>query len=172
MAESSSHPSESASASQSGQDDAPEEGTFKARLKRKKLFLVLSATALGGLLLGVGGMTLIAYLHASKEAHAPTAVATPEPDAKQEALTNELAELKAKNEKLEEQLSLSQSGTQATQVSSLVHDDASLPVVPPIRPAGAQSKEKVTADCTVPDQTEKLSEKLKSCIEGFNSSTH
>ena len=173
MAESSSKSPETASASESGKEGEPSEGWFKSRLREKKLPLVLSTAALGGVILGVSAMVLIKYLQpAPKEVPTPPAIVTPEPDPKQEALANEVAELKAKNEKLEEELHVSQAAMQDT---LLPHADVTPPVpAPPVihgHSAGAKSKEKVTADCTVPDQTEKLSDKLKSCIEGFNAST-
>lgn len=155
---------------------APDESKIKSRFRQKKLLVVLGTAALGGMLLGVAGMTLIAYLQpAAKEHPAPPVIVAPEPDPKQEALVEELKELKAKNEKLEEQLRLL-----PPVVPASAHDPVPLPALSVPEPAPAPAvirsrpaneKEKVTADCTVPDKDAKLSEKLKSCIEGFNAST-
>ena len=154
--------------------DAPAGSSFMDRLRQNKLLWVLSAAVLGGLLLGVGGMTLIAYMQpATKESHAPPAIVTPEPDPKQEALAKELEELKLKNEKLEEQLQVSRSGVEGAASAHADPLPAATPGadIPHNRSAGAKTKEKVTADCTVPDKTANLGEKLKSCIEGFNDNT-
>jgi len=141
----------------------------EATAKQKKLLVGLGTTALGGALLGVAGMALIAYMKPAAEEHpAPPVIVAPVPDPKQEALVEELNALKARNEKLEEQLKLS---PPVASVSALeaVSPPAPGPVIPHNRAADA--KEKVTADCTVPDKTGKLSEKLKSCIENFNTDT-
>ena len=169
-----------AGASALDHDGVPEKGASRSRFKQKKLLAVLGAAALGGVLLGVGGMVLTAYLQpAAKEPHALPVIAAPTPDPKQGALVTELQELKAKNEKLEEQLKQS---SQTAPISALALDAAPLPAsIPPSVPAPAptilhgrsagKDKEKITADCTVPDSEKKISDKLKSCIEDFNANT-
>lgn len=139
----------------------------EAAVKQKKLLVVLGATALGGALFGIGIMALIAYMKpAAEERHAPPVAAAPDP--RQEALVEELNTLKAQNEKLEEQLKLSQ--VAPVSAPDAVSPPAPVPA-PILRNRPADAREKVTADCTVPDKTGKLSEKLKSCIEDFNTST-
>jgi hypothetical protein len=162
--------------SASEQDGAPDENSFKSRFRRNKLLVVLSAAALGGVILGVGGMTVIAYLQPAAKEYPPppTITAPPVPDAKHEALVEELNELKTKNEKLEEQL---KQVPPAPEVAPLpapatVSEPAPIPIPVIVRSHSASDKDKVTADCTVPDKDQKLGEKLKSCIEGFNASTH
>lgn len=170
------------------QDETPGENGMKSHFRQKKLLVVLGTTALAGMLLGVGGMTLIAYLQpTAKENQAPPSVRAPVPDAKQAALVEELKELKAKNEKLEEQMKLPAQPTPASapDAVSLPAQDAVSAIAPVAAPMPAptiiyrnrptragRGKEKVTEDCTVPDKDEKLGDKLKSCIEGFNASTH
>lgn len=165
----------------------PDEGAVESRFKQKKLLVVLGATAFAGLLLGVGSMLLLNYLQpASPEHRAPPPVTAPVPDRQREVLADELKELRAKNEKLEEQLKLA---AQPAPVSAPAHDAAPLPtptaapemapVAEPVpsrpishhRSTRASRQEKVTADCTVPDKDARLGEKLKSCIEDFNAST-
>ena len=151
----------------------PDETTAEARFKQKKLLVVLGATALGGALLGIAGMALIAYMKPAAEEHpAPPVIVAPAPDPKQEALVEELNALKTKNEKLEEQLKLSQSIAPVS-APDAVSFPTPVPAPDPIirHNRSADAREKVTADCTVPDKTSKLSEKLKSCIEDFNTST-
>lgn len=182
------NPPETADVPAPDEDEAPGENGIKTRFRQKKLLVVLGTTTLGGVLLGVGGMTLIAYLQPTANEHqAPPAIAAPARAPEQVALVEELKELKAKNEKLEEQLKLP---AQLAPASAPVHDVVSLPAqdavsapAPVAAPAPAPtiiyrnratragSKEKVAEDCTVPDKDEKLGEKIKSCIESFNAST-
>lgn len=159
--------------------------------RRKKMLVILGVAVLGGTILGVASTLMISSL---KPGSAPQASPpAPRQDRQQDALIQELRaknqaleaqarqavqvrppevhlkqpehavprddseqvkELKAKNEKLEEQLRLSQ------QVAPL----------PPVR-HGKVSSAKVAEDCTITDKTEKLGEKLKSCVDGFNSTT-
>jgi hypothetical protein len=182
------HPPETAEVPAPDQDEALGASGIKSRFRQQKLLVVLGTTTLGGVLLGVGGMTLIAYLQpTAKEHQAPPAIIAPARAPEQTALVEELKELKAKNEKLEEQLKLP---AQLAPTSAPMHDAVALPAqdavsavapvaapapVPTViyrnRPTRAGGKEKVTEDCTVPDKDEKLGEKLKACIEGFNTST-
>lgn len=164
-----------------GDESAPPRAKFNF-----KMLAVMAVAIIGGALLGGGAvMGLLSFLqpaphepssapviaekHAepthAEPAHADTPHADPthtEPaqDPKQVALKTELEEFKAKNEKLEEQLKQLSQTAPAAPAPTIIHSK---------RSAG---KTKIAADCTVPVKGEKLSDKLKSCIEDFNSSTN
>jgi len=164
--------------------------------RRNKMLIILGVAVLGGTILGVASTLLISSLKPNPTL--PSSAPAPRQDRQQDALIQELKaknqaletqarqalqvpapetqtkqpqhaapyddsaqlkELKAKNEKLEEQLKLSQKGVPTARYEA-----------PPVL-RGKASGEKIAEDCTITDKTEKLGEKLKSCVDGFNSST-
>ncbi len=173
-----------------------EKAAIRSLGRRAKMMIILGVVAVGGTVLGVAGTLLIASLKSDPATH--TSAPAPRHDTQQDALIQELRaknqaletqvkqtehappaavqakqpefaathddseqikELKAKNEKLEEQLKISQ------QAAPPVRSEAP----PPLR--GKAAGAKVAEDCTITDKTEKLGERLKSCVEGFNSAT-
>lgn len=159
------------------QGDEPGEEFPPPRAKfNKKMLVVMLAALIGGALLGVGVvMGLLSFMQPAPQephstpsiaeqhaepSHAEPTHAEPTQDHKQVALKTELEEIKAKNEKLEEQLKQLSQTAPAAPAPTIIHSK---------RSAG---KTKIAADCTVPVKGEKLSDRLKSCIEDFNSSTN
>jgi len=176
--------------------EASEAAATRSLGRRNKMLIILGVAVLGGTIIGVASTLLISSLKPNPTL--PSSAPAPRQDRQQEILIQELKaknqaletqakqvlhippseaqtkqpehaaphddseqlkELKAKNEKLEEQLKLSQKA------------------VPPLRNEappvlhGKASGAKVAEDCTITDKTEKLGERLKSCVEGFNSAT-
>lgn len=176
--------------------EASEAATPQRAGRRNKMLIILGVAVLGGTIVGVAGTLLISSLKPNPTL--PSSAPAPRQDRQQEILIQELKaknraletqakqavqvpspqvqtkqpehvasrddseqlkELRAKNEKLEEQLKLSQKVAPAARYEA-----------PPVL-RGKASGEKIAEDCTITDKTEKLGEKLKSCVEGFNSAT-
>jgi hypothetical protein len=157
---------------------APDEETdavaIKPNSRRRKMLIILGIAVLGGVILGASSAVLLSYLKPGPREPANAHIA----DHRQDAL---IEELKTKNQQLEtrikqsdhaaphgdnEQTNKPEEAFKPPQPATQVRNEIAPPVV-----HGKFSGTKVAEDCTVTDKTEKLGEKLKSCIEGFNSAT-
>jgi hypothetical protein len=173
--------------------DVPGEISPAGFSRRKKMLIILAMAVLAGIAVGVGGAMLISWAK-SKPPEIPAAAA-PQPDLRQQAL---IEELKAKNVALENRLkepaappapqdapTLPTAPSEESEALKTLREkneklEAQLTKAQEkaARLAERQGKrgkgkpEKVTEDCTVPDGENKLGDKLKDCIEGFNSATH
>lgn len=171
--------------------EVPEEKAVARFSRRKKMLIILIIAVLGGVAVGVGGSLLISWTKSTPQEKLVTPA--PQPDPRQQAL---IEELKAQKEQLEIRLK-EQRAPQAAPVEQATppillapHDETEeLKALreksekleaqlikareKAARPAkrGKGAPEKVTEECTVPDSENKLSDKLKDCIEGFNSTT-
>lgn len=170
--------------------EASGENTVVRFSRRKKMFIILIIAVLGGIAVGVSAVLLISW---SKSSQQEKLVApAPQSDPRQQAL---IEELKTQNEQLENRLKEQQASQvapveQVTPPNPAPRDEteelkalreksekleaqlikAREKAARPVK-RGKGAPEKVTEECSVPDGENKLSDKLKDCIEGFNSAT-
>lgn len=177
--------------------EAAGENAVAGPSRRKKMLIILGIAVVAGIVVGAGGALLISWAKPASQEKVAAIPQAPQPDPRQQTL---IEELKTKNAQLENRLK-EQPVSQVAPVEQPTPADAVAPrdeaealkilreknekleeqllkarekaarvsARPAKRSKGAA--EKIAEDCTIPDGENKLSDKLKNCIEDFNSAT-